>query len=166
MKRLTLLILLTAIALAATPSVADNGSQCDPTGTWWGHNKTLQEPYLMTVVPTASGHYSIVADGGSNVSAYWERSTAWRGTLTRKGNRTYEVKQILYGAPSILGTKPPFPDVAGAAGTITLKRGCNKMKMVVDVAGAWAWGTHPYVDEPAVDILQGDVLHATYYRMR
>lgn len=166
MKRLTLFVLLTAMVLAATPSAAANGSPCDPTGTWWGHNKTLGEPFLITVAPTAAGHYSIVADGGANVSAHWQRITSWRGELTRKGNRTYEMKQILYGSPSILGTKPPFPDVAGAAGTLTLKSGCNKMKLTLDVAGAWAWGTHPFVDPPAVDILQGDVLHATYYRMR
>ena len=56
MRRVFLMALCGAVLFLAAPVSAQSAEEaCDPSGTWWGYNKTFKLEFVVTVIPVAEG---------------------------------------------------------------------------------------------------------------
>jgi len=123
------------------------GSQCSPAGTWIGQNETYDHEFLITIEPSGTGCFSVVSEG-IEITPPWQVSTAWRGTIRKVRDQTFEWWLIAYAGPSqTTDQAAELPDVVGINGEMNMLS-CNHFEVNFGPIGVYAWGQIPFHDEP------------------
>jgi hypothetical protein len=130
-----------------TASFADGlGDRCTPVGTWYGGAEGSAK-WLLTVVPTRPGHYSMVFDEGFTPAI--AKLSPFSGELVRLSDGRYKGNAIALANTS--ATPPPLggPNPAIWAirefGALT---DCDTLEFVIDFYGIYNWGRTPFLDPP------------------
>lgn len=169
MQKATLAIVL--LLVAVIPCLAQGfGNECTPAGTWYGgapdpNPPTLHSPkYLLTIVPTRAGHYSIRADEGFSTNpAVVAKLSEFSGELIKLQDGTYKAYVLGLANPS--SVPPPMggldPQIWAIHEHASLTD-CNTLVFEVTFNAVYSWGLRPFLDTPN---LLKPVASETYHRM-
>lgn len=155
MKTAIRIVVVLVVAVMAWAAVGEaqgiegerGGKRCGPTGVWIGANETYSQEYLLTVQPMGGGCFSAMSEG-IEVTPPWEKSTSWRGMLSKVDSRTFIVELVTYAGPSQLSDPDAgVPDIAAIRGQLTMLD-CDHFEINFGEVGVYAWGQIPFEDQP------------------
>ncbi len=159
---------------ALIPCLAQGfGNECTPAGTWYGGGAdpslTIHSPkYLLTIVPSRAGRYSIRADEGFSTNpAVVAKLSEFSGELIKQEDGTYRAYALALANSS--SVPPPMggldPQIWAIREHVTLTD-CNTLQFEIDFFAVYAWGHTPFLDTPdGYRLPPGTVAIETYKRM-
>lgn len=138
--------------------------ECSPAGTWYGGAENSAK-YLLTVVATEPGHYSVVYDQGFTPAIPKLSPFVGRLAQVRHGGLVGQVIALanLSAVPPPQGGPNPQIWAAREFGHMV---DCDTLEFEIDFYGVYAWGKVPFVDPPDGSRLPpSGVIRETYLRM-
>jgi hypothetical protein len=133
---------------------------CSLEGTWYGGSQTAK--YLLTIVPTTGGDYTMIWDGAYPPQALGPGivvKTMITGSIIKIRRRGYEAFAIGMAATADANALPSI----GSVHAVVSFTGCDTMSLKFDFFGMYMWGKTPFIDFPDVTMPAG--FTETYKRM-
>ncbi len=164
-------VLVVAALVAATPysardiSMQGFGNECTPAGTWYGSNDYANLKYLLTIVPTRAGRFSVWGHPAFATEPLEGPSviTHFSGEIMKKKGRIYKIRIILLQNFDVTNFPPVETTVIFAVEGVLEFVNCDEIKIRWDFYERYNWRV-PF-DGPG-DIPAPPVpIYETYYRM-
>ena len=162
------LVLVIVVTGAFASGVKEKERGTDPlSGTWYGGNPDpdiIGYKYQYSFIPTGLDRWYVMAQGIYNPDSLGGAvKTIWTGEVVRSGD-TYEMRLMAMTTTDPVDPPDEFPIIHAIRGWLTVNSE-NELATAYDLWGAYAWGTTPFMDEPATwmvppnSVIIPEVLH-------
>lgn len=174
MRRMSFLVLLFLLFTSVSLFAQGFGNECTPAGVWFGGG-TNNAKYLMTIVPSRAGRFTVTGFEGFTPNPLPPASAAklspYAGEFFKLSNGKYRgfamalvnSDTIPPAGPGSTGNTPPR--IWALRETVELTD-CDTLVTSIDFSAEYSWGKTPFVDAPDFHKLTpGTTINETYHRM-